>query len=425
MTRDRMVKLKLIIVLFLLSTIFYALGANVTTPPPCGLFSWNIPNEIPLGTANDLPQFTVFGDSRAKFVSEHGRLGNFADATKDGKKIIAGNQIKKIQNLGWAGATASDNQRDLFEWISGYLSQTPGKYKEMTWWRQWDRCKQSGVSYVTHPKTVMNLGGNDMVNFEKYYATRDGLLGPLTVILNPEALLGIFGKPASPFEKEMRWNWAFNSKEEIILRNMKNTASRILNQSAHHQLLLVDIAPRGPTIFGNDPLIDLGRIARLNVYISRLNRKYYDRLVPELQSYHGKYRVHFLDVFNRFYANLIGEWATFYYGGSQPSSPLPLDGVHYGNEGNREFALMITAKMLRIGWFQRDPNITDEMLDAISAGIPIDLSGVCDLKCWATICYLTKICKFTDFLKIYFQDQLDQQFWDDQEANPPPDNPTP
>lgn len=221
------------------------------------------------------------------------------------------------------------------------------------------------------------------------------------------------GKGVSPLEKEFSWNWAFNSKEETILLNMKGMTQRVLNQSVYHQAIIVDVAPRGPTII-NDNMRDIGRIMRLNVYISRLNRKYYDRLIPDLQAVYGKNRIYFLDVFNRFYVNLIGEGAVFYYGFTD-GKPFPMDGIHYGDEGNREFALMITAKMLRIGWFQRDPNITDAMLDDISAGIPIDLSGVCDLKCWATICYLTKVCKFTDLLKMYFQDQLDQQFWKDQE----------
>lgn len=411
---------KIILFLTMFTTVLVA-GVGFTSPPPCGYFSWSLITNFFQKNSPELPQFTMFGDSRARLVADAHYLTNFSNATKDGKSLIVPNQIRTIQNIGWAGATVSDDQQNLFEWISSYLSQTPGLYKEKTWWRRWDSCKSSGVSYVTHPKTVMNLGGNDMVNFEKYYAKKDGLLESLTSISNPMALLGAFGKSKSPIENELRWSWAFTSKEEIILNNMKSMAKRILNQSAHHQLLIVDIAPRGPGLFSGELRVEnLDRVQRTNVYISRLNRKYYDRLVPELQSYHGQHRVHFLDVFNRFYANLYGEWGSFYYG-----TGLFYDGIHYGNEGNREFALMITAKMLRIGWFERDPNITDAMLDGISAGIPMDLSLVCDLKCWAIICKLTKVCKFTDLLKTYFQDQLDQQFWDDMDANPPPDNPTP
>jgi hypothetical protein len=396
---------------------------SITEPPPCGPFSWNYLEEIRDGKPNQLPNFTITGDSRAKFVSEYGRIGNFANASKDGIPLILPNQIKSIQNLGWASATASDDTRDFFTVIQNYTSGSPGAHKEKTWWRKWDSCSSGGTRYVTHPKTVFNLGGNDMVNFEKFYSVRDGFLGSLTNLVNPSQLLGL-GLKKNPFDKEFRWNWAFQLKEEIILMNMKSMASRLLNQSRLHNLILVDIAPRGPAIIFGDKNISLERILRTNVYISRLNRKYYDRLVPELKSKFGD-RVHFLDVFNRFYANLVGERGSFYYVLNLEKNDVAGDGIHYGNDGNREFALIITAKMLRLGWFQRDPNITDEMLDSISNGVPIDLSGVCDLKCWATICYLTKFCKFQDLLKMYFETLLDQSFWEDLEKNPPTEEPPP
>lgn len=72
---------KCIVILLLISSITVATADFPI--PPCVFFSWSLINEWRGGSLTELPQLTLFGDSRAAFVGDIHYLGNFLGVTKE------------------------------------------------------------------------------------------------------------------------------------------------------------------------------------------------------------------------------------------------------------------------------------------------------------------------------------------------------
>lgn len=123
---NKLIKIFLIFILLILN-IGLQSGPGLTDPPPCGYFSWHLVNTFLGGGFGEIPDFTITGDSRARFVADIHNWETFKNPTLNGKALMLPNQIKTIQNLGWASATASDDQRDIFA-----ILQNQYKYKNST-----------------------------------------------------------------------------------------------------------------------------------------------------------------------------------------------------------------------------------------------------------------------------------------------------
>ena len=356
--------------------------------PPCDI-GWGF-------TYEGIPNLTIMGDSRSFGLARAENSGG-VNISDGGYRPVSYANLSDIEifnnpssintmNLGWFGAMATDDlPLSIFWFPFSYIYESdPGR---SNWNRRWDDCN----SYVTPDKVILQLGGNDMVNhyekvsqFEAIYLFYNTLLNPLSLISS------LVFDQESQLDKELFWFWQFEMKEHQVVDGMKTLANKVMSQSPAHQMLLVDVAPPVILDIKNNPpgiSVDWKKSVRLTVYVSRLNRKYYENLVPYLQNEHGYARIHFMDMFNAYLRNITSEGAGYYF------NPLG-DGIHFTPEGTKAWGRMLAAKMGLIGWFPINQKILDNpdsmaILEDISNDVPVDLSGIlggCDLTCWLLIC---------------------------------------
>lgn len=366
-----------------------------------------------LGVAN--ADLALVGDSRAFLLgmadSDNGRV--LRKSQLDGQDIFKSG-IGSVQNIGWAGASATDPVSPLSVFLSGYFFFTVGALfpanvevsdgQASNWNRQWTEC---ATPYLPADKVVLNLGGNDMLDFYRVMEAQEQNYLILSALSNPVEYLTtlIFSPSKLEKKKEFFWYWQFEVKEDSTIRGQKAFAEKLLNGGS--EVILVDVAPAYASKGGD--FLDFHGLIRLTTYLSRLNVKMYGQLYPQLVSKYGN-RVGFVDLFMPFLKNMLYDYGSYYTG--QTGLGLS-DGIHFGPEGNKRSGQILAAKMALakeaggMGWFPKYVNpstgvpIADSDLQKITDSVPVDLSylvglpptgGNCDALCWYFLCFLAGIC---------------------------------
>ncbi len=401
----------------LLNESAFGINSGPPTPPPfCGI-GWGT------SPANQIPDVSLVGDSRSfllalaemngdssispQSIDENRSNRLLRKAISDASIYGSGvNMIKilkspvTLHNLGWAGATATD--KEIFLGLQNFIPgfQVAGSGAK-NWNRRWDLCRGIYANpYITSPKMILHLGGNDMKDFYQYMKQVEVLYEIIRAISNPVSFLANLFTGRREKENELFWYWQFEAKEDGIVEGMKAYSSKLMEQNGNHapalnQILLVDVAP----LIYQENLglnVDFKSTLRFNIYLSRLNTKYYNNLFPYLKQKYGEDKIHFLDMFNHFLSNIVGG-ATYY---------IPGDGVHFLSGDNRSFAIvsslgneqfgkMLAAKMALIGWFPNNSLLTREQLEGLTNGVPLDLTNVigqCDDMCKVALCFFFGLC---------------------------------
>lgn len=343
------------------------------------------------------PKIAILGDSRAGFLAlgEIGGKGwiSHASITAGGTvyHVIPDEQVDSVWNFGWFGKTSAD------------------------WNQAMDTCRSGGRAVHTTPKMVINLGGNDMKSYYHELETLEAEYWLWTAITNPEKVLEhlyhqALGEPDHLVENF--WYWMYELKEDEIVSNMDSLVYKLMNQNrngydALNEAVIVDVAPVLGTGVGDIAIInDFHKFVRINVYISRLNVKYYRRLIPSLREEHGATRIGFLDLNNVFLGNIIGGGLSYYW--YPAPNEFPGDGIHFSSAGNQQFGLMLASLMALpkeaggMGWFSKNPQLENQILFGLANNVPIDLSGLlpvtpapdqCDDWC-KFVCFYLRKCGF-------------------------------
>jgi len=385
---------------------FFNLFGNQTfinAPPPCGTgWGWSYMDR--------LPSLAVMGDSRSLQLAAAEQLGSPDENVNlykvisyahlvDGTTIFSKSDNTKAvdyintMNLGWFGATVTDDWKfPRLPWDNSVGRQNYNRY--------WDHCN----GYILPDKLVLNLSGNDMVNHYQFVANFERYYLFFKYLTNPIALLQtLSSEKQSLLEKELFWLWMYDLKEEEILWRMKEFTNKMYAKNPHQNFIILDIAPGFFIHWFPDkaPYIEWENSLRLNVHLSRLNRKIFNRLVPDMNSTHGP-RVHSLDVFNSFLKNLTDTRnltnGKSYYVDEKGFG----DGIHFTLTGVKAMGKIVAAKMALAGWFPinsviaNDPNAMG-ILNDLANDIPVDLtpavdSDSCDTVCLALWCLYLGIC---------------------------------
>ena len=311
----------------------------------------------------------------------------------DGNSISIMKESPTLLNVGWPGAGATDSY-DIGSFLLPSFFSTDGS---KNWNRHWDKCASFGRPFQLTDKIILHLGGNDMKDFFAFIDKMESLKLAYEFFRDPIGTLADFFSGKKRSTNYFFWYWQIDAKQNEIVEGMKVFILKLLssvNNTA--EVLLVDIAPL-VYLEKFTFQIDFNKTFAFNLFLSRLNLKYYKDLYPFYNLH--KTRVHFLDKFVHYAENIAKHSMSYYLLGDGihfSSRDTPFDQNIGSNLGNEQFGKMLAAKMVKLGWFTRTDLLKDKDIDDLINGVPVDLAqviGECDLICKIALCYFFKICK--------------------------------
>ena len=319
-----------------------------------------------------LSEIGAFGDSRAFHLSGYVNFIRDASINVSGvpKPILSQSpiQVNSIEKRAWFGSKTVD-------WIQKFIE-----------------CHNRGTApFVVHPKTIISLGGNDLLDFYKYRDKYEedynqGALANFT-LLYLQAMLGqqngevindelnaLFkiGEQISKFlgfqnshqntslnpldfgtDFLSYWDHVSETETDDQIYNMEIVLYYIMNQSSSHRIILNTIAPvqKNVYIYIGTKAGRVDDIPMLHKLFIKMNYKIKKKVFVDMHQDYGD-RVVLLDMFPAFYVNSLYDRNPSFY----------TDGIHFTGEGLQRWGIYIALKSIFFNWFSpgSDPSLFSE-----------------------------------------------------------------
>lgn len=406
---------------------------------------------------------TVTGHSRAYEVAVFTLPADYGSAIGDARlrddatdatnvKIFAPGAVTGVQNLAWPGAQATDSAPA--HWVMGLIISIFDSYLPKdnfwsvvvhlpeflrnpmvhlfatnsfgvgdilfnaasgnNWQRGIARCYTNGSPYQGSDNIVLNVGGNDLLNFYMRKHTYQAEYLFVRYVLNPKGWLKlIFDRGAVDRELEIFWMWSMHLNNFRIALAVESIGNYHLSDfhgpgwdhvGRYSKLLLVEEAPSLASWVVNLFPVPGGGASddppwRIILYFADLDFLLSTYTYPALVARHGPLRVAYLPTYFTFLGNLAR------YSVLQSESFYVADFTHFSITGVKQYGRMVAAKMVDLAWLPRNPALNNVDLSPIYAAAPVDTSpignggntnppppGGCDLFCLIVLCYFFHIC---------------------------------
>lgn len=263
-------------------------------------------------------KFTTIGDSRGFQIGGAG----IQDAVNDYKsKIIADDEASPVQNLSIGGFDTTDTLTLMYNCV--YCENSPYRYS---------------------PVTLVSIGGNDITNlYNRSYYKREvcnGICGQYMTVLEPYENI-------NSLEELLSFVWEMEVITDQVALRTGYITTNILLANGNYKVILNDVAPILWDFYDEGWHWEYFYLVNW-IIETKLNKKYEYTLVSTLQKLFGD-RIQVLRTFPTFWKNIIDkDDKGSYYG-------LPLDGIHFSDEGKTEWKKLIAEKVVALGWYNTYP----------------------------------------------------------------------
>jgi lysophospholipase L1-like esterase len=297
-------------------------------------------------------QITIVGDSRSEIIATAPTSETILNARIGNTQIIDRSHLNAIQNLGWSGSKVKPKFHILPQFMPGVDTNN--------WiWRINECAYGDGTPYRNTDKTILQVGGNDILDFYGQLENVEAIYLLWEAIKNPyEALYNyLTGKTSA--KVELFWFWQMEAEGNRVSNGTEAVADYFLSNlplfGEPNKLLLISVAPAFNSdvwYYGKTPFT-WKKAYRLTTYFGRLQIKYATEVYPRLFKKYG-IAVQFMDMFYPYLHNVLYDHATYYIDGVN----FP-DGIHFSVEGNKKFGEMLVTKMVSLGWFPINPDLAN------------------------------------------------------------------